>query len=237
MSMCAIGDVTPLPDDALVGQQVAVIVENQYIPAEIKIYQQRFARYGASVTLVSRLWNHPTARFYSTVEPSVVDEVEWLEVTTDFTSVVPDQYAAVIVSANYTSVRLRWSERDDADSENATEVARSAPGVEFFARAMENPKIIKGAACHGLWLLTPFKELLAGRKVICNKVVLADVINAGGIYTPCPAGTPPERHVVVDRDLVTNDSWHASEALVDVVAGLIAGGAGGSMRCGDDKQR
>jgi hypothetical protein len=27
--------------------------------------------------------------------------------------------------------------------------------------------------------------------------------------------------VVIDRDLVTNNSWHASEALVDVIRDLI----------------
>ena len=55
---------------------------------------------------------------------------------------------------------------------------------------MQNPNIIKGAPCHALWLLTPSPDILAGRKVICNQVVLADVINAGAIYTPCPPGTP-----------------------------------------------
>ena len=48
--------------------------------------------------------------------------------------------------------------------------------------------------------ITPVPELLKGRKVICHTVVLADVINAGGIYVP------DEMHVVVDRDLVTGRS-------------------------------
>ena len=109
----------------------------------------------------------------------------------------------MIAAANYTTVRLRYSEREITTG-NAAEVARNAPAARFFRRAMENPKIIKGAPCHALWLLTPSPDLLAGRKVICNPVVLADVINAGAIYTPCPAGTPPEQQVVVDRDLVTN---------------------------------
>ena len=84
---------------------------------------------------------------------------------------------------------------------------------------MQNPKIIKGAPCHALWLLTPSPDLLAGRKVICNPVVLADVINAGAIYTPCPAGTPLVRQVVVDRDLVTNSRCMARDAraLVDAI--------------------
>ena len=69
--------------------------------------------------------------------------------------------------------------------------------------------------------MTTSPDILAGRKVICNKVVLADVVNAGGIYTPCPPGTPEDKQVVVDRDLVTNNSWHATAALVDAIKDLI----------------
>jgi putative intracellular protease/amidase len=131
------------------------------------------------------------------------------------------EYAAVVVAANYTTVRLRWSEREDVNAGNAAEVARNVPAARFFRRAMENPNIIKGAPCHALWLLTPSPDILAGRKVICNKVVLADVVNAGAIYTPCPPGTPEAKQVVIDRDLVTNTGWHASEALVDAIKDLI----------------
>lgn len=201
----------------LAGKKIAVVIESQYVPGEIEIYQKRFAEYGAEVHLMSRLWGQSSQRFYSTVEPGVVDEMQWLDVKFDFDNVDLNDYAAVVVAANYTSVRLRWSEREDLTSGNAAEVARNVPAASFARRAMENPNIIKGMACHALWLLTPSPDLLAGRKVICNKVVLPDVLNAGGIYTPCPPDTPPEKQVVVDRDLVTNNSWHASEALVDAV--------------------
>jgi protease I len=211
-----------MTDNRLAGKKIAVVIESQYIPGEIKIYQERFAQYGASVELVSRLWGQPSQRFYSTVEPGVTrPEVEWLDVTKDFEQVHLEDYAAVIVAANYVSVRLRWSEREDVNTGNAAEVARDVPAVRFFRHAMENSKIIKGAACHALWLLTPSPATLKGRKVICNKVVLADVINAGAIYTPCPPGTPEEKQVVVDRDLVTNNSWHATAELVDRITDLI----------------
>lgn len=212
---------TELGENALAGKKVAVIVESQYIPQEIAIYQERFAGYGATVELVSQLWGKPEACFYSTVEPGVVEALEWLKVTKDFESVAVDEYAAVIASANYTSVRLRWRERDDFDSGHARQAAADVPAVRFFRSAMENKAIIKGAACHGLWLLTPCPRVLADRKVTCNKVVLADVLNAGAIYTPFPSGTPEAKHVVIDDDLVTNDSWHATEALVDAIAGLV----------------
>lgn len=205
----------------LTGKKVAVVVESQYIPGEIRLYQEGFAAQGATVVLVSRLWGQASQRFYSTVEPDVVNEIEWLEVGADFDQVDPDDYAAVIVAANYTSVRLRWSEREDVTADNAADVVRDVPAARFLQKAMQNPRIIKGLACHALWLLTPSPELLKGRKVICNKVVLADVLNAGAIYTPCPPGTPEEQQVVIDGDLVTNNSWHASAALVDAVVSLI----------------
>ncbi len=213
-----------MADRTLEGKKVAVVVESQYIPGEIRIYQQRFASYGATVDLVSRLWGAPLQRFYSTVEPDEhgnVPPIEWLEVSGDIEKVNADDYAAVIVAANYVSVRLRWIGDVELNSGNAAELVRSTPAARFFRQAMENPKIIKGAPCHALWLLTPSPEILAGRKVICNQVVLADVINAGAVYTPVPAGTPREQQVVVDRDLVTNTNWHASEMLVDKIRDLI----------------
>lgn len=212
-----------MTDKALAGKKIAVVLESQYIPGEIKLYQERFASYGATVDLVSRLWGQPKATFYSTVE--VIDgeptPLETIEVSLDFDQVRLEDYVAVVVAANYTSVRLRWSEREDVTSGNAAEVARNTPAARFVRRAMENPNIIKGMPCHALWLLTPSPDVLAGRRVICNKVVLADVINAGAIYTPCPPGTPDDQQVVVDRDLVTNNSWHASAALVDRIRDLI----------------
>lgn len=213
-----------MSEEALRGKRVAVIVESQYIPEEIRLYQEQLGGYGATVDLVSRLWNRPMARFYSTVDPenpTTGDGLEWLEVSKDFDDVDPHSYAAVIVSANYTSVRLRWSEEEDVDQANAAEVVSSVPAVRFIRRAMEDRSIVKGFACHGLWLLTPVPELLAGRNVICNKVVLADVLNAGAKYTPCPPGTPADEQVVVDGDLVTSNSWHCTKAMADKISDLI----------------
>jgi putative intracellular protease/amidase len=209
----------PLP---LAEKKIAVLVESQYIPGEIKIYQERFAGYGAKVDFVSRLWGQPKLRFYSTVEPEgdKAPPIEWLDVSLDVDKVDLEDYAAVIVAANYTSVRLRFSD-EQINADNAAEVARRAPAAHFFRRAMQNPRIIKGAPCHALWLLTPSPDILASRKVICNPVVLADIVNAGAVYTPCPVGTPEAKQVVVDRDLVTNPSWKASEALVDAIKDLI----------------
>lgn len=202
-------------DKPLAGEKIAVLVENEYIPDEIRIYQERFAALGATVELMSRLWDNPSLTFLSDVEEEGKTP-EVLKVTTDFEKVRLEDYAAVIMSANYTSVRLRWFTAPQGQA-IAPGMVRQAPAVGFFARAMRNPDIIKGAPCHALWLLTPTPELLAGRRVTCNPVVMADVLNAGAIYVPADPGQPWDQQVVVDGDLVTNPSYRASEGLVEAI--------------------
>lgn len=218
-----------MADKSLSGKKIAIIVESQYIPQEIKCYQERFASYGATVEFVSRLWGNRSIRFYSTVEPASPEKVpplEWLEVSKDFEQANPADYAAVIIAANYTSVRLRWNEAAVTSANPAVEI-RATPAVRFIRQAMANRQVVKAAPCHGLWLLTTSPDLLAGRRVTCNPVVLADVLNAGAFYEPAPAGTPWYEHVVVDQDLVTNTSAvHdgqpvGTERLVDAIRDAI----------------
>ncbi len=204
----------------LAGKRVAVIVESQFIPQELRIYRERFESYGAAVDFVSRLWGQPKQRFYSTVEPGVVDEVQWLQVSIDFDSVKPSDYAAIIAAANYTTVRLRYVDTRAPGVDPGQEI-RNAPAVRFFREAMADPHIVKAAPCHALWLLTPSPEVLHERRVTCNAVVLADVLNAGAEYVGFPPGTPEEDQVYVDNDLVTNTGWRASERLVDAVKDII----------------
>lgn len=203
----------------LEGKKIAVLVETEFIPQEIAAYQTRFPELGATVHFMSRLWGNQSVRFVSDVD-SVEDadrinrhqtSLPTLEVNIDFQNVDINEYAAVIMAANYTSVRLRYFE-PPAGQPISPEQTRTAPAVEFFAKAMANPKIIKGLLCHGLWLLTPMPELLKGRRVICHEVVLADIINAGAIYTPSASG------VVVDSDLVTGRSKNEVAPFIDAIA-------------------
>jgi putative intracellular protease/amidase len=207
-----------MSDARLRGKKVAVLVETEYVPGEIRAYRERFQKLGAEVHFVTRLWGQPRQRFVSDVdEPAETLEatrqrLEWMEVDVDLEQVDVASYDAVIMAANYTSVRLRYFE-PPAGTPVEPMMVRSAPAVQFYARAMRNPRIVKGALCHGLWILTPSPELLAGRKVICHNVVLADVANAGASYTPSPT------NVVVDGDLVTGQSWHDVEKFIDAIAG------------------
>lgn len=204
---------------ALEGKKIAILVETEFIPEEIAAYQTRFPELGATVHIMSRLWGNQSVRFVSDVDS--VEEADrinrqetnlpTLEVNIDFQNVDVNEYAAIIMAANYTSVRLRYFQPPQGQPISPEQI-RTAPAVQFFAKAMANPKIIKGLLCHGLWLLTPMPELLKGRRVICHEVVLADIVNAGAIYVPSPT------NIVVDGDLVTGRSGGDVNAFIDAIA-------------------
>jgi protease I len=206
---------------SLGGKKIAILVESEFIPEEIECYQQRFKELRADVHFMSRLWGKPSLRFFSDTEEGEMPQT--LEVRIDFQNVDVNDYAAVIIAANYTSVRLRYFEPPPGAAISPEQV-RTAPAVQFFAQAMANPRIVKGALCHGLWLLTPMPELLKKRRVICHEVVLADVMNAGAIYVPSPEG------VVVDDDLVTGRSRNEVEEFVDAITEQIQRIASGTTR-------
>ncbi|MBF0424471.1 MAG: DJ-1/PfpI family protein [Magnetococcales bacterium] len=213
-----------MSDQPLRGKKIAILVETEYVPSEIETYRTRFAAYGAEVHLMSRLWGNPKVTFVSDVD-QIGKPVETLEVAIDFQSVAVEDYAAIIQAANYTSVRLRWL--DDKDYPHPppprANDARCAPAVQFIYRAMRNPRIIKGFPCHALWILSAIPETLAGRHVTCNRVLIPDVVNAGGVYVAAPNG------VHVDADLVTDDSAARSPEFVDAIRDQILAMEAGSV--------
>lgn len=191
------------------GKRVAVLVETEYIPSELKFYCDFFSELGAEVDLMTYLWGKEERIIVSDVtEPN--GQVEQLTVTKEIADANPNDYAIVLTAANYVACRLR--EIPPMGSLADASLVRSPAAVRFMASAMMNPQIVKGALCHALWILTPVPELLNGRKVICHTVVLADVLNAGAVYIP------DESHVVVDRDLVTARSAADIEAYCQKLA-------------------
>jgi len=217
--------------DILAKKKIAVFVEHKFIPDEIEAYRVGFTVLGAEVEFVSRLWYvdyQPKSKwFYSDVDP--IDDQPWetphrLEVTRDVSYVDThlEEYAAIIMSANYTSVRLRWDNLPksalgqltpaDIKAFDARTYVQQPPVVKLFAKAMQNKCIVKGALCHGLWVLTPHPKLLNGRTVICHSVIMADVLNAGANVVLTTDG------VVVDDDLVTGFSKHEAVPFVLAVA-------------------
>jgi len=182
---------------SLAGKKVAVLTETEFIPEEMDYYRIGFAALGAKVDFLTNLWGQPSRTIIADVTDTAnpVLQLKTMEVTLDPKYVSADDYDIVIQAANYTAVRLR--EIQPMGSLGSVEETRTVPAVKFFADAMRNKRVVKAAMCHGLWILTPWPELLAGRRVICHTVVLADIANAGAVYVPDPS------ELVVDDDLVT----------------------------------
>lgn len=184
-------------DKILEGKKVAVLIETEYIAKEAAYYKDFFTSHGAKVEFMTYLLGKPERVIVSDVT-EVNQQVQSMVVKKEIADCNPNDYAIVLTAANYVACRLR--EIPPMGSLGDVSLLRSPAAVRFMAGAMMNPQIVKGALCHALWILTPVPELLKGRKVICHTVVLADVVNAGGIYVP------DESHVVVDKDLVTGRS-------------------------------
>jgi protease I len=197
-------------EQPLAGKRVAVLVETEFIPAEIDCYQTRFPELGAQVDLLTYLWGKPQRELICDIDDpdKPVKDLRTLLVTKDVANANPDDYDIVIMVANYCAVRLR--EIMPMGSLGSVAEVATPPAVQFFARAMENKHTVKGAMCHALWILTPRPDLLRGRRVICHTVVLADIINAGATYAP-------SSHVVIDDDLVTARSGADLDAYFNAV--------------------
>lgn len=192
----------------LKGKKVAILVETEYIPDEIRYYHKFFGDLGAEIDIMTYLWGKSERVIVSDVD-SPDKAVETMVVTKEIADANPNDYAIVLTAANYVAVRLR--EIPPMGSLAGTDKLRSPAAVRFMASAMMNPSIVKGALCHALWILTPLPELLKDRRVICHTVVLADVVNAGAVYVP------DESHIVIDGDLVTGCSAADIEAYCNAV--------------------
>lgn len=190
----------------LAGKRIAVLVETEFIWSELDCYLKRFPELGARVDLLTYLWGNDARELVPDIDSpdKPIKDLRTLTVSKEVANANPNDYDLVIMVANYCAVRLR--EIMPMGSLGSPEEVATPPAVRFFAEAMENKRIVKGALCHALWILTPRPDLLKGRKVICHTVVLADVLNAGGIYAPDAS------HVVVDDDLVTARSAADLEA-------------------------
>jgi len=202
-------------EKSLFGKKVAVLVETEYIYDEIEYYKRRVLELGGELTILSYLWGRESMDLVNDIDnpDRPVTSVHRLTVNQCVTKHDPSEFDVVMCAANYVAVRLR--EIPPMGSLGSPEKVGSAPSVQFFARAMENKKIVKAAMCHALWLLTPRPDLLQGRRVICHTVVLADVHNAGAVFVPDPS------HVVVDDDLVTARSFADVEPYFEAIVNTL----------------
>lgn len=199
-----------MPDPRLDGMRVAVLTETEFIPKEMDYYRDNFARLGARVDFATNLWGASERELVADVTEPVVPAT--MKVDLDVANLRAADYDIVLQAANYTSVRLR--EIPPMGSHGSVSETRDVPAVKFFADAMREKRIVKGALCHGLWILTPWPELLRGRRVMCHTVVLADIANAGAVYVP------NEGEVIVDDDLVTARSSKNIPEYFDAIVAL-----------------
>ncbi|HVQ93204.1 MAG TPA: DJ-1/PfpI family protein [Mycobacteriales bacterium] len=185
----------------LAGQTVAILMESDYVEYELHYYQRRFAEEGARIEFLTRLWGQPSITFtgHEYREPFTVDGD--LEAVDD---VRLAGYSALIVPSGIVSDRLRYTE----------DVDQPAPAVELLRRAFSRPSVLKGIICHGMWLVAPIPEVVAGRRVVAHNNLIGDVRNMGAKYT--------DQDVVVDGDLVTGRSAGHCHLFARTIIDLLA---------------
>ncbi|MDD2365061.1 MAG: DJ-1/PfpI family protein [Desulfuromonadaceae bacterium] len=167
---------------ALKGKKIAILMESDYYEPEIFYYQRRFAEEEMDVHFLTRLWGQPSLTFKGHEYQLPMDVSESFEGMTDEEL---NSYSAIVVPAGMVSDRLRYTE----------DINKLPPAVEFLKRAFASPSVIKGIICHGLWLVSPLPELVAGRRLVVHNNLLGDARNMGALYV--------DEDVVVDGDLVT----------------------------------
>lgn len=189
----------------LAGRTIAVLMESDYVEPELWYYQRRFAEESANVVLLTRLWGQRSITFTGHEHrlPATVDG--------DLEAVDDERlrsFDALVVPAGMVSDRLRYTE----------DVTRLAPAVQLLHRAFDEPGVLKGIICHGMWLAAPIPETVRGRRITCHNNLIGDVRNMGAEYT--------DQDVVVDGDLVTGrsaDHCHLfARTIIDLVAARTA---------------
>jgi protease I len=172
-------------DPAAGPARIAVLLESDFLEAEIFYYRHRFAEAGFEVHFLSRLWGADSITFYGHEFRAPFTVTESLQ---DVSDADLRAYDAVIVPSGMVADRLRYSERPRDLS----------PATDFLRRAFAEPAVTKGVICHGMWLLAKVPETVRGRPVTCHNNLVGDIDNMGAVYT--------DRDVVVDGDLVTGRS-------------------------------
>jgi len=166
----------------LAGKKIGILFEGDFFENEIFYYQYRFPEEGAELHFLTRMWGQDKLTFYGHEYKAPMDCRESFENMTDEELA---SYAAIIVPSGMVSDRLRYTE----------DVDKMPPATEFLKRAFNNPNILKGIICHGLWLTAPATELVKGKRLTCHNNLIGDARAYGAQYV--------NEDVVVQDDLVT----------------------------------
>lgn len=162
--------------------KIGVLIESDYYEPEIWYYQHRFEEEGIELEFLTRLWGQESITFTG-------HEFKAPLVCSNSFENMSDEalrsYAAIIVPSGMVADRLRYTE----------DITQLPPATAFLKRAFNEHSIIKGIICHGMWLVAPSPDLVAGRRVVVHNNLLGDARAYGAIYT--------DADVVVDNDLIT----------------------------------
>lgn len=194
-------DLVRREDGALSGLKIAVLMESDYYEPEIFFYDRRFAEEGAEVHFLTRMWGQESLTFTGHEYRAPFSVSRGVE---DVDDDALRSYAAVIVPSGMVSDRLRYTE----------DVGRLAPATDLMRRAFAEPGVLKGVICHGMWLLAPVPETVAGRPVVCHNNLVGDVRNMGARYV--------DADVVVDGDLVTGRTGQHAHLFARTIIDLLA---------------
>jgi len=185
----------------LKGRKIGILIESDYYEKEVFYYQFRFLEEGAELIFLTRLWGQPGITFtgHEFKAPFYCDR--------SFEGMSDEalrSFDAIIVPAGIVSDRLRYT----------TDVRELPPAAQFLKRAFAEPGILKGIICHGLWLVAPIREVIAGRRITTHNNLVSDAHAYGAQYV--------DEDVVVDGDLVTaRTGGHAhlfAAAMIDRLA-------------------
>ncbi|ATZ27828.1 DJ-1/PfpI family protein [Streptomyces lavendulae] len=194
-----------LREGALSGTRIAVLVESDFYEPEIFYYQRRFAEEGAQVDFLTRLWGNDSITFTGHEYRAPFTADRSLEGLADEEL---RGYSALIVPSGMVADRLRYTEDVDV----------LAPATELLRRAFEEPTVLKGIICHGMWLASSIPGKVRGRKVVCHNNLIGDVRNMGAEYV--------DEDVVVDGDLVTGRTGAHHHLFARRIIELVAAGRG-----------
>lgn len=184
----------------LAGRRIGILMESDFVEAEIAYYKLRFAEEGAEVRLYTRLWGNESLTFtgHELNAPITVDgDIE----TLDYLEL--SRLDALIVPSGMVADRLRYSERP----------GDTAPAVSVMRRAFRLPSLVKAFSCHALWLLSAVPDVIKGRAVTCHNNLIGDVRNMGAGYR--------DADIVVDNDLVTSRTVEHCHLLARTVIGRL----------------
>ncbi|MCP4295509.1 MAG: thiamine biosynthesis protein ThiJ [Proteobacteria bacterium] len=169
----------------LKGKKIGVLFESDFYENEIYYYNFRFPEEGAELHYLTRLWGNDSITFngHELKAP--------MECSESFENMSDDElksYDAIIVPSGMVSDRLRYTE----------DVTAIPPASTFLKRAFEEPSVLVGIICHGMWLASPITECIKGKKIVVHNNLVSDAKNYGAIYI--------DKDVVVDGDLITGRS-------------------------------